>query len=69
MALIRSIFSWPAIILAVMLLCHDASAQEGFKSWNLEPAVGQAHLVMVARVVSIGRLTVVEGAKTDLSVT
>jgi hypothetical protein len=29
--------------------------------------VGQAHLVMVARVASISRVTVVEGAKTDVT--
>ena len=43
------------------------SAQETFEGWNLEPSLGQAHLVMVARVASIGRLTVVEGAKTDIT--
>src|SRR5438874_13196514 len=41
------------------------SAQEGFEGWHLEPGVGQAHLVMVARVASISQVTVVEGAKTS----
>lgn len=54
--------------LAVTLTCCAASAQEGFEGWDLEPGVSQAHLVMVARVASIGRLTVVEGAKTAIAV-
>src|SRR5689334_9836920 len=44
-----------------------ALAQEGFEGWNLEPGVEKAHVVMVARVVSVGRLTVVQGAKTDVA--
>lgn len=44
-----------------------AAAQEGFEGWNLEPGVGQAHLVMVARVVGVSQVTVVEGAKTDVA--
>src|SRR6516162_743190 len=48
--------------------CRAASAPEGFEGWDLEPGVAQAHLVMVARVASISRLTVVEGAKTDLAI-
>jgi hypothetical protein len=51
--------------------CRGASAQEAreeFEGWNLEPSVGQAHLVMVARVIRISRVTVVEGAKTDVAV-
>jgi HEAT repeat protein len=55
--------------LAVVLMGRGASAQqtkESFEGWNLEPGVGQAHLVMVAKLVSIGRVTVVEGAKTDV---
>jgi hypothetical protein len=52
---------------AVVLACRSASAQEDFEGWHLEPGVGQAHLVMVARVASISRLTVVEGAKTDVA--
>src|SRR5438105_10998845 len=58
-------FSVAGIVTA--LFCGGASAQEGFEGWNLEPGVGQAHLVMVARVASISQLTVVEGAKTDVS--
>jgi hypothetical protein len=56
--------------MAVLLACRGASAQqarEEFEGWNLEPSVGQAHLVMVARVTRISRVTVVEGAKTELS--
>ena len=56
-----------AVVLAVTLACRGASAQEGFEGWHLEPGVGQAHLVMVVRVASISQLTVVEGAKTDVS--
>lgn len=55
-----------AIVMAVIWAGRSASAQEGFEGWHLEPVVGQAHLVMVARVASISRLTVVEGAKTDV---
>lgn len=55
------------VMAAVASTCPGASAQEGFEGWNLEPGVSQAHLVMVARVASIGRLTVVEGAKTDVT--
>src|SRR5438876_142111 len=59
----------PLIVLAVFApACRAASAPEGFEDWNLEPGVGQAHLVMVARVASISRLTVVEGAKTDVAI-
>ena len=43
------------------------AAQEDFSGWNLEPGVAEAHLVMVARVTSISRVTVVEGAKTDVT--
>jgi HEAT repeat protein len=55
-------------VVAMVLACRGASAQEGFDDWHLEPGVSQAHLVMVARVASISRLTVVEGAKTDVAV-
>src|SRR5436309_974461 len=48
--------------------CRAASAPEEFQGWDLEPGVGQAHLVMVARVASVGSLTVVEGAKTDVAI-
>ena len=44
-----------------------ARAAEGFEGWSLEPGLGQAHLVMVARVSRISRMTVVEGAKTDIA--
>ncbi len=58
-----------SLLLAIMFLawaCGSASAQQEFEGWNLEPGLSQAHLVMVARVSSISRLTVVEGAKTDV---
>src|SRR5262245_21296464 len=58
----------PSTVLAIGVAAffgRSASAQETFEGWNLEPGVGQAHLVMVARVASIGRLTVVQGAKTE----
>ena len=55
------------MVVAVALTCRGASAQEGFEGWHLEPGVGQAHLVMVARVASISQVTVVEGAKTDVA--
>jgi len=59
----------PVVVLAAAAsACRGASAQEGFEGWNLEPGVGQAHLVMVARVASISRLTIVEGAKTDVAI-
>lgn len=48
-------------------LTGGAAAQEGFEGWHLEPGVGQAHLVMVARVVSVSQITMVEGAKTDVA--
>jgi hypothetical protein len=57
----------PAVYLCLSLACRGASAQDEFEGWNLEPSVAQAHLVMVARVASFGRLTVVEGAKTDVT--
>jgi HEAT repeat protein len=56
-----------AMVLSMAMFCRGASAQEEFEGWDLEPAVGQAHLVMVARVASISHLTVIEGAKTDVS--
>ncbi|HEV3262044.1 MAG TPA: hypothetical protein VG013_34655 [Gemmataceae bacterium] len=55
------------VVAAAASACRGASAPEGFEGWNLEPGVAQAHLVMVARVASISRLTVVEGAKTDVA--
>jgi HEAT repeat protein len=56
-----------AAVVAVALTGRGASAQEAFEGWNLEPGVGQAHLVMVARVASVSQVTVVEGAKTDMA--
>jgi HEAT repeat protein len=44
--------------------------QEGrdeFEDWHLEPGLAKSHLVMVARVSSISQLTVVKGAKTDVT--
>ena len=55
------------LIAFAAMVCRSAVAQEEFEGWNLEPSVGQAHLVMVARVASVGRLTVVAGAKTDVA--
>jgi hypothetical protein len=63
-------FASAALFIAMLLACRGASAQEAreeFEGWNLEPSVGQAHLVMVARVIRISRVTVVEGAKTDVA--
>ncbi len=58
----------PVVLVAVAASpCRAAPAPEGFEGWDLEPGVAQAHLVMVARVASISRLTVVEGAKTDVA--
>src|SRR5882762_5785183 len=61
-------FFLPVVVVAVgASTCHAAAAPEGFEGWDLEPGVAQAHLVMVARVASISKLTVVEGAKTDVA--
>lgn len=56
-----------AIVVAAVLACRGVSAQEEFEGWHLEPGVGQAHLVMVARVVKVSAVTVVQGAKTDVA--
>lgn len=56
-----------ALFLTVALACRGAVAQEEFSAWNLETSIGQAHLILVARVATISRLTIVEGAKTDLA--
>ncbi len=56
-----------SLIMVLTLACREAAAQSDFEGWNLEPGVSQAHLVMVARVASISRVTVVEGAKTDVA--
>ncbi len=56
------------VFVAVVALSPPAArAQQEFEGWNLEPGVAKAHLIIVARVVRISRLTVVEGAKTDVS--
>jgi HEAT repeat protein len=57
----------PAIALVMAMTIRGASAQEEFENWHLESGVGQAHLVMVARVASISQVTIVEGAKTDVA--
>ncbi len=64
----RSYFLSLLVAAALALSCRGASAESGFEGWSLEPSVGQAHLVMVVRVASIGQLTIVEGAKTDVAV-
>lgn len=56
-----------AALLTAVLTCSTAPAQEEFEGWHLEPSIGQAHLVMVARVARISRVTLVEGAKTDVA--
>jgi HEAT repeat protein len=56
-----------AIILVAALASRGAADDQAFEGWHLEPGLSQAHLVMVARVASIGRLTVVEGAKTEVA--
>ena len=58
---------WAAAVVAVALTGRGASAQEGFTGWHLEPGVAQAHLVMVVRVANVSKVTVVEGAKTDVA--
>src|SRR3954463_2208619 len=58
-------------VMFLWMICAGVSsialAQEGFEGWNLEPGVEKAHVVMVARVVSVGRLTGVQGAKTEVA--
>ena len=56
-----------AAVSAPTVLGPGAAGQGGFENWDLESGVGQANLVMVARVVRISRVTIVEGAKTDVS--
>jgi hypothetical protein len=66
-------FAIPRVVIAAVLALagaaggQSAAGQAGFEGWDLESGVAQAHLVMVARVVRISAVTVVEGAKTDLS--
>ena len=65
----RVVGSLSLIVVAVCVpACRGAAPPEGFEGWDLEPGVAQAHLVMVVRVASISRLTVVEGAKTDVAI-
>src|SRR5262245_63449533 len=54
-----------AVVVALTLTCRDASAEESFEGWNLEPGVIQAHMVMVARVANISQITVGGGDKKD----
>lgn len=56
-----------ALFVGLLLTPREAAAQGAFEGWHLEPGVAQAHLVMVARVASVGELRVVEGAKTDVA--
>jgi HEAT repeat protein len=54
--------------LVVLTLARSSASAEGeFEGWHLEPALSQAQLVIVARLTSIGDLTIVEGAKTDVA--
>jgi len=58
------------VVLACASVAETSSAEaaaETFDGWDLEPSLQQAHLVMVARVTSVGKVTVVEGAKTDVA--
>jgi HEAT repeat protein len=60
----------PFVTLAALMFGTGAKAADSdaeFEGWDLEPNVAQAHLVVVARVASISKLTVVEGAKTDVA--
>ena len=56
-----------ALVAVVALAGGRVSAQEGFEGWHLEPGVAQAHLVLVVRVASISKVTVIEGTKTDVA--
>lgn len=60
-------FSKAIGLIALLGISRGVWAQEDYQGWNLESSVNQAHLVMVARVVKITRVTVVEGAKTDVA--
>ena len=57
------------LVFLLIAVCarRTTAAQDDFDGWNLEPGLNQAQLVMVARVVSISRVTIIEGAKTDLA--
>ncbi len=63
----RHVLMLTTTFLAAIVSGSFAVAQEGFENWQLEPGLAQAQLVMVARVASISKLTVVEGAKTDIA--
>ncbi len=63
----RSLPSFATAVTLVLAATVPAFAQQEFEGWNLEPGISEAHLVMVARVTSISRVTVVEGAKTDIA--
>ncbi len=56
-----------ALLLAAAFACGGARAQDEYDGWNLEPGLSEAQLVVVARVSSISRVAVVEGAKTDVA--
>jgi HEAT repeat protein len=56
-----------AVAVVALAMTGPAAAAETFDGWNLEPSIGQAHLVMVARVASVSKVTIVEGAKTDIA--
>jgi len=63
---------WLGGLLAVFLVLGLAGsalpAEDRFEGWDLEPSLRQAHLVMVVRVARVSKLTVIEGAKTDVPV-
>src|SRR5688500_7016805 len=64
----RSFYSLAShLLLAIALACRGSATAEDFDGWNLEPGVQKAQLIMVARVTRISRITVVEGAKTDVA--
>jgi hypothetical protein len=63
----RSFASYATAVVLALAAAVPAVAQQEFEGWNLEPGISEAHLVMVARVTSISRVTVVEGAKTDIA--
>ena len=56
-----------SFMIVAALLAPGTNAEEEFSSWNLEPSVRQAHLVMIARVSRVSEVTFVEGAKTDIA--
>lgn len=56
-----------SFMIVAALLAPGTNAEEEFSSWNLEPSIRQAHLVMIARVSRVSEVTFVEGAKTDIA--